>query len=87
MHYHEENLTDEERIRIAMVNSYDVIVEGINPESIIVKSNGVGYFAHNFPDPLVKEEVETIIDYFVMTEEYERCAKLHKVLMQIDNEA
>lgn len=87
MHFHEENLTDEERIRIAMLNSYDVIIRGLDPESIIVKSNGVGYFAHNFPEPLVADEVATIIDYFEMTEEYEKCAKLHKVLIKLTDEA
>ena len=87
MNFYEENLTDEEKIRLAMTNSYDVIIHGIDPESIIVKANGVGYFAHNFQDPLVREEVETIIDYFVMTEEYERCAKLHKFLSVFQDEA
>jgi len=81
-----ENMSDDEKLHVAMINSYDVIVNNMPPEGIIVEQNGIGLFAHDFERPLEKHDVSSIIDYFVGIEEYERCVKLDCILRSLPNE-
>jgi hypothetical protein len=81
-----ENMSDEEKLHVAMVNSYDVIVNNMPPEGIIVEQNGIGLFAHDFERPLEKHDVSSIIDYFVEIEEYERCVRLDCILRSLPDE-
>jgi hypothetical protein len=81
-----ENMSNEEKLHVAMVNSYDVIVNNMPPEGIIVEQNGIGLFAHDFERPLEKHDVSSIIDYFVEIEEYERCVRLDCILRSLPDE-
>jgi hypothetical protein len=81
-----ENMSDEEKLHVAMINSYDVIVNNMPPEGIIVEQNGIGLFAHDFERPLEKHDVSSIIDYFVEIEEYERCVRLDCILRSLPDE-
>lgn len=81
-----DSMTDEEKLHVAMINSYDVIVNNLLPESIIVEQKGIGLFAHDFQNPLDEEEVSNMIGYFISIEEYEKCAKLDIVLKSLPNE-
>ena len=81
-----ENMSDEEKLHVAMVNSYDVIVNNMPPEGIIVEQNGIGLFAHDFERPLEKHDVSSIIDYFIEIEEYERCVRLDCILRSLPDE-
>jgi hypothetical protein len=81
-----ENMSDDEKLHVAMINSYDVIVNNMPPEGIIVEQNGIGLFAHDFERPLEKHDVSSIIDYFVEIEEYERCVRLDCILRSLPDE-
>jgi hypothetical protein len=81
-----ENMSDDEKLHLAMINSYDVIVNNMPPEGIIVEQNGIGLFAHDFERPLEKHDVSSIIDYFVEIEEYERCVRLDCILRSLPDE-
>ena len=81
-----EGIASDEQVRIAMINSYDVIVKGMDAEGIIAKANGVSFFAHDFTDELKASEVQAMIDYFISTEEYLRCAKLDLILKTLSDE-
>ena len=81
-----EQMTDREKLHVAMINSYDVIVNNLSPEGIIVEQNGIGLFAHDFDRPLEKYDVSSLIDYFVEIEEYERCVKLDCILRSFTDE-
>jgi hypothetical protein len=81
-----EQMTDIEKLHVAMINSYDVIVNNLSPEGIIVEQNGIGLFAHDFDRPLEKYDVSSLIDYFVEIEEYERCVKLDCILRSFPDE-
>jgi hypothetical protein len=81
-----ENMTDREKLHIAMINSYDIIVNNMSPEGIIVEQNGIGLFAHDFERPLEKYDISSLIDYFVEIEEYERCVKLDCILRSLPDE-
>ena len=81
-----ENMTDREKLHIAMINSYDIIVNNLSPEGIIVEQNGIGLFAHDFERPLEKYDISSLIDYFVEIEEYERCIKLDCILRSLPDE-
>lgn len=81
-----EKMTDAEKLHVAMINSYDIIVNNLPPEGIIVEQNGIGLFAHDFENPLKIDDVLSIIDYFVEIEEYEKCVKLDCVLKSFPNE-
>lgn len=75
----------EESFRTAMDNSYDVIVNNMSYEGIIAK-DGVALFAHDFTEELLDDDLYNMIEYYESLEEYERCAKLLKVLNSIPNE-
>lgn len=81
-----ENMSDDEKLHVAMINSYDVIVNNMPPEGIIVEQNGIGLFAHDFERPLEKHDVSSIIDYFIEIEEYERCVRLDCILRSLPDE-
>ena len=81
-----ENMTDREKLHVAMINSYDIIVNNLSPEGIIVEQNGIGLFAHDFERPLEKYDISSLIDYFVEIEEYERCVRLDCILRSLPDE-
>tara|TARA_B100001057_G_C22836717_1_gene945457 strand:+ start:2091 stop:2318 length:228 start_codon:yes stop_codon:yes gene_type:complete len=72
----------EEQIYQAMINSYKVIIEGIEP-SIIIESNK-GYFIHHPSDEVEIETLEVLLEFFEREEEYDKCIKLKKFIENYD---
>ena len=68
----------ENNIHFAMLNSYDVIVNGIVVEDIMGTS--MPFIAHNPFGDIKESDVQGMIDYFEEQEEYERCIKLKEIL-------
>ena len=68
----------ENNIHFAMLNSYDVIVNGIEVEDIMGTS--MPFIAHNPFGDIKESDVQGMIDYFEEQEEYERCIKLKEIL-------
>jgi len=61
-----------------IVNTYDLIT-GKKEFEDIVEDNEVPVFFINPEEDLDEEDLNTMIEYFVETEEYEKCAVLHKL--------
>jgi len=68
----------ENNIHFAMLNSYDVIVNGIEVEDVMGTS--MPFIAHNPFGDIKESDVQGMIDYFEEQEEYERCIKLKEIL-------
>ncbi len=68
-----------EIIDIAMRNSYDTIVNGRDSEEII-ETEKINCFIHNPNLPLKLKEIETMLEYFESTEEYEKCIQIKKII-------
>tara|TARA_R100000234_G_scaffold116337_1_gene93317 strand:- start:53480 stop:53722 length:243 start_codon:yes stop_codon:yes gene_type:complete len=69
----ENNELDQELADEAMRNTYDFIIKGYDWDSL-----PEAYWM--LDDPEGKEAINSLIDYFTGTEEYEKCAKLVKLL-------
>ena len=63
---------------ISMINSYNVLVEKINIDKIIL--SGLGTFSHSVEEKDAKKSVEFMIKYFQDMEMYEKCAGLQKYI-------
>ena len=69
-------------INKGIINSYKLITGKATYEEIVEKSDGPGggtiffIFPEDEPD---NEDLDTMIDYFISTEEYEKCAILNKL--------
>lgn len=59
---------------MAMNNSYDIIISGESPEDII--ESDIGFTVHNPSKPIRVEDLESMIQYFTDTEEYEKCIEI-----------
>jgi len=57
-------------------NSYDILTEKRTLSDIVDEGMAL---AHN-PDKIIVSELEDIMQYFVETEEYEKCAKLRDLI-------
>lgn len=68
----------ENNIHFAMLNSYDVIVNGVDVEDIM--GTTMPFIAHNPFGDIKESDVQGMIDYFEEQEEYERCIKLKEIL-------
>ncbi len=77
--------TPEEIFEIAIKNSYMVLFEDANEEEIM--DSHEYYFAHNPFSPYSKKLIETMLEHFIILEDYEKCAVLKKELSEwnIDN--
>ena len=64
-----------------IVNTYDLIT-GKKEFEDIVENNKVPIFFINPEEDLDNEDLDTMIEYFVDTEEYEKCAVLQKLTQQ-----
>ena len=69
----ENNELDQELADEAMRNTYVFIIKGYDWDSL-----PEAYWM--LDDPEGKEAINSLIDYFTGTEEYEKCAKLVKLL-------
>ena len=61
-----------------IVNTYDLIT-GKRKLEDIVQDSKLPIFFINPEEDLDEEDLNTMIEYFVETEEYEKCAVLHKL--------
>tara|TARA_R100000664_G_C2755538_1_gene143263 strand:+ start:182 stop:424 length:243 start_codon:yes stop_codon:yes gene_type:complete len=62
----------------AMENSYKVIFRGFDPLLMIYEGNG--WFAHDFRDNLVKNDIENMLHYYESKENYSRCIEIKKLI-------
>ena len=65
-------------INTGIVNSYKLIVGEKTMEELIEKSKIPIFFIHP-EENYDNEDLDTMIDYFISTEEYEKCAVLNKL--------
>ena len=65
-------------INTGIVNSYKLIVGEKTMDELIEKSNIPVFFIHP-EENYDNEDLDTMIDYFITTEEYEKCAILNKL--------
>jgi hypothetical protein len=68
---------DDEELHWAMLNSYDVIVNDIKIEDIVITD--IEFFIHDISKKVKRSSIDILIAYFEETEEYERCAVLLKI--------
>ena len=66
-----EPLDVEDLQDMANRNSYDILINRRKLSDIVDEGMAL---AHN-PDKLIVSEIEKIMEYFIETEEYEKCAK------------
>jgi len=66
-----------EILDISMRNSFEVLINGLDAGEVIIQD--FGYFAHDPSRGPTKTEVIAIIDYFISTEEYEKCIPLKEL--------
>ena len=69
----ENNELDQELADEAMRNTYDFVIGGYDWDSLPETFWMLG-------DPEGPEAIEQLIEYFIETEEYEKCAKLDKLI-------
>ena len=62
----------------AMINSYNVIVEDRFDSKLMGIREGV--FVHDVLQPVDKEVLENMLDYFTEIEHYEKCGKITAIL-------
>jgi len=65
-------------INTGIVNSYKLIVGEKTMDELIEKSKIPIFFIHP-EENYDNEDLDTMIDYFITTEEYEKCAILNKL--------
>jgi len=68
----------EEYLDMAFRNSYDVIINDKSAEDLVVSEDG--YFIHHPAEPVTKDILEDMREYFSETEEYEKCIKIVKYI-------
>ena len=61
-------------------NSYDILINRRKLSDIVDEGMAL---AHN-PDKLIVSEIEKIMEYFIETEEYEKCAKLRDLIWRVN---
>ena len=69
-------------INTGIINSYKIIKEEKTMDEIVEKSKMPIFFIH--PDENYdNEDLDMMIEYFITTEEYEKCAVLTKLKKQV----
>ena len=61
-------------------NSYDILINRRKLSDIVDEGMAL---AHN-PEKLIASEIEKIMEYFIETEEYEKCAKLRDLIWRVN---
>ena len=81
------NTTDEdmEELDLAMNNGYHILMGDITIDDLLSNSKRQLLYISFDPDKLVSDDywdtmVNSMIDYFIEKEEYEKCAELKKLL-------
>ena len=75
-----EPLDVEDLQDMANRNSYDILINRRKLSDIVDEGMAL---AHN-PDKLIVSEIEKIMEYFIKTEEYEKCAKLRDLIWRVN---
>lgn len=68
----------DENIHLAFINSFAVIIRNKDAKELI--GADAGWFIHNPKYDATIEEVETMLDYFVQIEDYEKCSEIKKYI-------
>ncbi len=68
-------------INTGIVNSYKLIVGEETMDKLVEKSKIPIFFIHP-EENYDNEDLDTMIDYFISTEEYKKCAVLNKLKKQ-----
>ena len=64
----------------AMINSYDIIIGNVTLEELMVDQGGDGLlFAHNIETEPNINDIQRLIEYFTLHEDFERCVELSKI--------
>ena len=69
-------------IENGIINSYNVMVGEKTMDEIVEKTE-LPIFFINPEEEYDNEDLDTMIDYFITTEEYEKCAELTKLKKQV----
>lgn len=69
--------SDESILRVAMLNSYD-IVTGIATQEELLETD-LGYFIFNPSEGFKSSDLDLMIAYFEDNEEYEKCQKIKEI--------
>jgi hypothetical protein len=72
-------LDDHELVDLAMNSAYDVLIGNKTIDEIMDQDVEMIFV----PDPEISDEImsEDLIEYFITTEEYEKCAKIKDLMM------
>jgi len=64
----------------AMINSYDIVIGNITLEELMLDRGGEGLlFAHNIETGPSTNDIQRLIEYFTLHEDFERCIELSKL--------
>ena len=74
-----EQLKDEEMLDDSIINSYYVLTGKATIEDIVERQEFPMFFI-NPEDELGKDTLNDMLDYFISTEEYEKCQELVELL-------
>ena len=74
-----EQLKDEEMLDDSIINSYYVLTGKATVEDIVKRQEFPMFFV-NPEDELDEDTLEDMLDYFISTEEYEKCQELVELL-------
>ena len=74
-----EQLKDEEMLDDSIINSYYVLTGKATIDDIIERQEFPMFFV-NPEDELDEDTLEDMLDYFISTEEYEKCQELVELL-------
>ena len=69
-------MDDEEMVFIAMINSYNLIIKDVYLDAVDEND----YFAHHVDEPVPKNALKNMLEYFTEIEHYEKCHNIKKVL-------
>ena len=78
MEINNTELDDHELVDLAMNSAYDVLIGNKSIDEIMDQDAEMIFV----PDPEVSDEImsEDLIEYFITTEEYEKCAKIKDLM-------
>tara|TARA_R110002020_G_scaffold17677_5_gene61772 strand:- start:757 stop:1005 length:249 start_codon:yes stop_codon:yes gene_type:complete len=71
-------MDDDEMVYKAMINSYNLIIKDIYIDVKNILEDG--WFAHDINNPLKREVLENMLQYFMDIEDYEKCHDIKNVL-------
>lgn len=77
-------MTEQQRVHLAMLNSYNVIVGNATIEEVL--NSGIPMFAHLPHEDITSEALEFLIHYFESYDMFERCANLKNFYNENFNE-